>query len=145
MRTTNQVSIYCVFFENGRYFYILVKRNKDRGGFWQPLTGGEEDFDKGDLLETVVRETREELGIVVAKEQIFKIPYSFKFIDRDGIERTEYCFGVIIPMGIKNGINLSDEHTAIIYASELEYLRSLLKFEENRIGLNEFSKLIVKK
>jgi len=138
MRTTNQVSIYCLFRENGRNFYILVKRNEKRGGFWQPPTGGEEDVDKGDLFQTVIRETKEELGINITKKQIRKIPYSFQFIDKDEVQRIEYCFGVILSSKQKEKIRLSKEHTAIIYATNIEYLKSLLKFKENRIALDKF-------
>lgn len=138
MRTTNQVSIYCMFQENRRIFYILVKRNEKRGGFWQPVTGGEEDIDKGDLFQTVIREVKEELGINITKKQILKLPYSFRFIDKDGIQRTEQCFGVILSSRQKEKIRLSDEHTSILYTTEIEYLKSLLKFEENRIGLDKF-------
>ncbi|MEK7499944.1 MAG: NUDIX domain-containing protein, partial [Patescibacteria group bacterium] len=91
MRTTRQVAIYCVLRENNRDFYILVKRNEKRGGFWQPLTGGEEDFDN-DIYQTVIREINEELGIDVARENILDISHSFKFEDKDGVERTEQCF-----------------------------------------------------
>ena len=35
-------------------------------------------------------------------------------------------------------ISLSKEHTAIIYGTDVEYLKSLLKFEENRIALDKF-------
>lgn len=143
MRTTNQVSIYCVFPENDRYFYILAKRNEKRGGFWQPLTGGEEDFDNGNLLKSVIRETKEELGIDITERQITEIPYSFKFTDKAGVEHTEYCFGVMLTPENKSKIYLSDEHMAIIYATEVEYLKSLLKFEENRIGLDKLDQLIV--
>ncbi|MCD6500724.1 NUDIX domain-containing protein [bacterium] len=138
MRFPNQVSVYCLFCETGRNFYILAKRNKKRGGFWQPITGGEEDIDKGDLFQTVIRETKEELGIEITKKQIWKIPYSFQFIDKDGVQRTEYCFGVVLTSKQKEKIRLSKEHTAIIYGTDVEYLKSLLKFEENRIALDKF-------
>jgi len=137
MRTTNQVSIYPVFKEKGRTFFILVKRNEKRGGFWQPVTGGEEDFDKGDSLRTVIREVREEMGINVTKKQIWIIPYSFKFVDRDGVRRHEQCFGIRLSVSQKEKICLSKEHVAIIYSTDISYLKSLLKFKENRTGLNK--------
>jgi len=139
MRTSRQVAVYCVLPENGKNFYILLKRNKNRGGFWQPITGGEENFDNGDLLKTAIRETREELGIDIAESQIVEIPHSFKFIDQEGVEHTEKCFGTILPLEAKGQIRLSDEHTAILYGTDLDYLKSLLKFEDNRIGLEKFS------
>lgn len=138
MRTNNQVAIYCAFIEKGNDFYILVKRNKKRGGFWQPISGGEEDFDKGDFKKTVRREIKEELGINVSRKQIIKLPYSFKFIDKEGVEKFENCFGVILSLKQKRSICLSKEHTAIIYSKDKEYLKSLLKFKENQKGLEKF-------
>ena len=142
MRINNQVATYCAYKEKGRFFYILVKRNKKRGGFWQPITGGEEDFDKGDLIKTVIREIKEELGINVLRKQIVKLPYSFKFVCKEGIERTENCFGVILSLKQKKEIYLSKEHAAIIYSTDTRYLKSLLKFKENKIALGKFVKWI---
>jgi len=142
MRTTNQVAIYCMFQEGGRNFYILVKRNEKRGGFWQPLTGGEENFDKGDLFRTVIREVKEELSINIVKKQILKLPYSFQFIDRDKIQRDEQCFGVLLSPKQKEKIRLSDEHAAIICSVDIKYLKSLLRFKENRLGIEKFHQLL---
>lgn len=142
MRLTNQVAIYCTFKEGGRFFYILVKRNKKKGEFWQSITGGEEDFDKGDLIKTVIREVKEELKIVISKKQIVKLPYSFKFVCKEGVERTENCFGVILSLKQKKNISLSKEHTAIIYSNDPEYLKSFLKFKENQIALDKFVKWV---
>jgi len=138
MRTNNQVAIYCSFKEKKRFFYILVKRNEDRGGFWQPITGGEEDVDKGDLIKTVIREIKEELGIDIPRKQIIKLPYSFKFSDKEGVEKTENCFGVTLFLRQKKDICLSEEHTAMIYSSNPEYLKSMLAFKENQTGLEKF-------
>ena len=142
MRKNNQVAIYCSFRENDEIFYILIKRNEERGGFWQPITGGEEDFDQNDLTKTVIRETKEELGINISKKQIFQIPYFFKFTDKERIEKTEYCFGVFLSSKQKKGIRLSEEHTAIIYSKDPEYLKSLLEYKENKIGLKKFVELL---
>ena len=144
MRTTQQVAIYCAFREGGRIFYILLKRTPNRGSFWQPVTGGKEDFD-GHSFQAVIREVKEELGVDITKKDIFEIPHSFSFVDKEGIERQEQCFSVILPSGTKDKIRLSEEHTAIIYSTDVEYLKSLLKFEENRIGFDKFVQLLSKK
>lgn len=141
MRLKNQVAVYCAFKEKGRFLYIFVKRNKKRGGFWQPITGGEEDFDKKDLINTVVREVKEELGIDILKKQIFKINYSFKFFCKEKVERNENCFGVFFTLSQKRKIRLSKEHDAILYSTDTEYLQSLLKFEENKIAFAKFINL----
>ncbi len=142
MRTTRQVAIFCSMIENGRIFFILVKRHPSRGGFWQSLTGGEEDYDNNNLYTTVIRETKEELGLEITKTNILEIPYSFKFTDRDGIERSEHCFGVQIPLDQKSQMKLSDEHTAIIFSEDVEYLKSLMKYEQNKIALEKFQKIL---
>jgi len=93
MRKNIQVSIYCAFKEKGDIFYILAKRNKKRGGFWQPITGGEEDFDGNNLTNAVIREIKEELGINIPKNQIIKLPYSFQFIDKEGVKKLNTVLG----------------------------------------------------
>ncbi len=99
-----------------------------------------EDFDGNNLINTVTREVKEELGINVLEEQITKILYSFKFIDKEDVEKKEYCFGIILSLEQKKNIKLSEEHDAVIYSKNSEYLKSMLKFEENKIGLGKFIK-----
>lgn len=142
MRITNQVAIYCAFKENSRNFYILARRNPERGNFWQPLTGGEEDFDNHDLCKTVIREIKEELGVDIFEKDIINIDNNFSFTDKEGILRTETCFGVILNFDAKNKIILSAEHDSIIYSTDIEYLKSLMKYEQNCAGLEKFSKII---
>ena len=143
MRTTNQVAIYCAFKENGRNFYMLAKRIPERGGFWQAFTGGEEYFDNGDLLNTIIREIKEELGIKIKKEEIIKLEYSFSFKDKEGIVRNEECFGVLLSPENKQKISLSSEHDALIYSSDENYIKSMLKFEENKIAFEKFVRLLL--
>lgn len=140
MRTTNQAAIYCMFQENGRNFYVLAKRIPERGGFWQPFTGGEEDFDNGDLRKTVIRELKEEIGVVISEKDIINIDNNFSFTDKDGVLKTETCFGVILKTEIKNAINLSSKHDSLIFSTDIEYLKSLMKYEQNRAGLEKFNK-----
>jgi 8-oxo-dGTP pyrophosphatase MutT (NUDIX family) len=142
MRTSQQVAVYCVVPENERDFYILVKRSRKRGGFWQPLTGGVEDFD-GSPLKAALRETKEELGISLSEKDVVPLPYSFTFT-KEGRVRHEQCFGAVIPLHLKKNITLSPEHNAIIYSSDVEYLKSLLTYKENAEGLESFRKILEK-
>ena len=144
MRTTNQAAIYCMFKENNRNFYVLAKRNPERGNFWQPFTGGEEDFDNNNLLKTVIREIKEEIGIDISEKDIINIDNNFSFTDKEGVLRTETCFGVILKLENKNLINLSPEHDSIIYSTDIEYLKSIMKYEQNRAGLEKFNEIINK-
>jgi|SRR3989344_4773283 len=142
MRTTNQIAIYCVFKENNQNFYILAKRIPERGGFWQPFTGGEEDFDNGDLYKTVIRELKEEIGIDISEKDIININNNFSFTDKEGVLRTETCFGVILKPEIKNIINLSLEHDSLVFSTNVEYLKSLMKYEQNKVGLEKFNAIV---
>lgn len=41
------------------HYFKISARIPKRGGFWQALTDGEEDFDNKDLYNTVIREIKE--------------------------------------------------------------------------------------
>ena len=138
-----QVAIYCALLESSTPLYILVKRTTERGDFWQPLTGGVEDFDHTPRA-AAVREAKEELGITISGKQIIDLAFSHKYCDPKRGEITEKCYGVILRPELKNLIRLSDEHTSIIYSSDVQYLKSIMKYEANRAGLERFVSRLTK-
>ncbi len=80
-----------VYFQNPQtrvYSFLILKTRPERGGFWQPVTGGVEK-DEG-LPEAALREAQEETGIVF-KEGPDPIAYQFEY-QNHGEKFTEYGF-----------------------------------------------------
>ena len=72
------------------YSFLILKTRPDRGGFWQPITGGVEK--KEGLPEAALREVQEETGIAF-KEKPEPIGHQFEFESR-GDQVTEYGFSL---------------------------------------------------
>lgn len=114
--------------------FLALHRTSERGGFWQPMTGGVEDYDT-DLMATVRREAGEELGFT--DEQIVALralDYQFSFPDDDGVTLTEHVFGVEVARD--TDVVLSDEHDEHRWDSP-EAIRELFRWPENREALDE--------
>lgn len=87
------------------YEFLILKRNKENNGIWQPVTGKAE---KGETtLETAKREIKEETGLSDFS-RIIDLEYSFKFKNKHG-EFEEYTFGFEVSPRIEE-ISLSSEH-----------------------------------
>lgn len=113
--------------------FLALHRTPDRGGFWQPLTGGVEDYD-ADLPSAVRREAGEELA--VSDEQIVsvaRVNYEFSFPDDAGVTLTEYAFGLELAKDVE--VRLSDEHDALQWDSP-DAVRALFKWRENQEALD---------
>jgi 8-oxo-dGTP pyrophosphatase MutT (NUDIX family) len=141
MRTNNQIAVFFTFKDLGINKYLLVKRTQKRGGFWQAVSGGEEDFDNGDLLNTAVRETKEELDLDISKDRIQDLmcDHEFEVPGRGTIH--ESFFGVILDPSEMKNIRLSDEHDNLVWSGDIEYLKGLIPFQKCREALEHFSQL----
>lgn len=87
---------------------LMLKRTKERSGYWQPVCGGIETSELA--YETAIREVSEETGIT-NYEYIEKLPFEFKYQEpKNGIEMNmeDVCFLMII--NTKYDIRLSNEH-----------------------------------
>lgn len=136
MRLTIQVEV-IVFRENCGLEFLLLKRNKNRGDFWQPVTGGIEEGETPE--EAVFRELFEETQL--KKEDVVKILdkiHSFSFIS-DGRKIEELVFGIKIKPDSK--IILSEEHTERKWVG-LEEALSLLKWETNKEAFINLNKIL---
>ena len=90
--------------------FLLLRRTRDKGGFWQPVSGGLEEGET--LREALLRELVEECGL---KEPITIIEdvHRFLFTEQDSlwpgtVNMTEFVFGVEAPEGFEP--DLSSNH-----------------------------------
>ena len=69
------IQVEAILFRNneGEIEFLILKRKKERGGFWQPITGGLEDDET--LMEALRREIKEETGITNYERIIENVHY----------------------------------------------------------------------
>jgi len=106
--------------------FLIAKRTPERGGFWQPLTGGVE---VGEDFETAVRrELGEEFGLT-APLSVEPLDFRFSYVMKDGHFLNEEVFSVEIDSA--SHITLSDEHTEYQWCSQAE-AEKLVLWDDNR-------------
>jgi 8-oxo-dGTP pyrophosphatase MutT (NUDIX family) len=126
-----------VFRRNGsKLEFLLLKRRKEFGGFWQPLTGGNEDEES--LIETLKRELREETGIEEIKRIIENVHY-FEWIDNSNNLIKEYCFGVEVSPSCE--VKLSKEHDDFKWC-DFEEAMKLLKWDGNKVAIFRLNEIL---
>jgi len=135
MKTGKQVEVFCFRQRKNGVQYLLLKRVLERGGFWQPITGGNEERET--LTETVIREILEETGIE-NPERIIETSFSFTFTDH-GHNHEEFVYGVKVDPDTK--VTLSDEHNEYKWVDQV-VAQKLLVWDGNKKGLEALTKLI---
>ena len=134
---TTQVEVIVFKIINDKISFLLLKRNEQRGGFWQPVTGGVEEGES--LIEAVNRELREETGITKYSRIIENLHY-FEFKSEGYGELKEYVFGVEIDSD--TAIKISSEHTEMKWC-DLDEALTLLKHDSNKVGFRKISHLML--
>lgn len=120
----------------GKPLFLLLKRQPDRGGFWQPVTGG---VDEGEVfLEAAKRELLEETGIGGVLQWFEEVHY-FEFESIGFGWTKEYVFAAQV--GEAQEAVISDEHSQMRWCSLPEAL-DLLKYESNRVGFRKVGELV---
>lgn len=133
---TTQVEIIVFKIVNKEILFLLLKRTMERGGFWQPITGGVHKDEP--LLVAAERELKEETT-VSNYIKIYSDVYYFEFQSEGYSILKEYVFGVqIAPETI---IQISSEHTDMQWCNFAEALK-LLKYESNKTALEKLYSLI---
>lgn len=116
--------------------FLLLKRQPDRGGFWQPVTGGVEKGEE--LLTSALREMEEETGIDHYVRVLENLHY-FEFEANGGHGWTkEYVYGVQVHEDAESVI--SGEHSEQKWCF-LEEALELLKYETNKVGFRKVEAL----
>ena len=131
-----QVEVIIFKVTNGEPLFLLLKRAPDRGGFWQPVTGG---IEKGeDFKESALREMEEETGISEPIKILENIHY-FEFEPNGGHGwAKEYVFGIQVSEDAEAVI--SPEHTHQKWCTLNEAL-DLLKYETNKVGFRKIGEI----
>lgn len=133
---TTQVEVIVFKVVDKQILFLLLKRNPQKGGFWQPVTGGVNKNEP--LSEAVTRELREETSITDYLK-IYDDIYYFEFQSEEYGILKEYVFGVkIVPETV---IQISAEHTAMKWCT-LEEALDLLKYDSNKIAFQKLYSLI---
>lgn len=134
MKTGEQIEVVIYKLENSIPKYLILKRTSQRGGFWQPVTGG---IEVGESPEQAVeRELKEELGI----DNRFPLTniYSFNFTE-DGVTHKEYVYA--IEADPSQVIKLSNEHERYLWLDENAAVE-ILKWPGNKEAIRRLSKIL---
>jgi dATP pyrophosphohydrolase len=120
-----------VFYKKGDVpYYLLLKRVKERGGFWQPVTGGLEEGES--IQECMFRELREETGLECST--LMDPKFTFEFKDGEGKVLTEHVFG--LPLANEVQVTISGEHSEFKWV-RLEEALHLLKWDTNKKAIEK--------
>jgi len=132
--------VFVFTYHDGVYYFLLLHRRPERGGYWQPITGSQEDIDET-ITDTAFRETQEEAGIVSAQvSSVLSDIYRFSFTctdDAGDVSYEEHAFGfeVFFDTRItleKNHCNEHDDWRWFSYSRA----RDILKWDDNRHALD---------
>ena len=119
--------------DNKKHF-LLLKMRKDRGGFWQNVTGGvdtDENFDEAALREAIEETAIEKINILNFKS----LNYRFEFHDRWDNDVIEEVFSLEAKERWDVIIDPS-EHTEFKWVSEEILDETSVHFETNFKAIN---------
>ncbi len=120
-------------------YFLLLRRSQDRGGFWQPVSGGIEGNE--DSMQAVKREIFEETGIKSDIRLIdLELSYEYEAIKNNvSMKMRDICFGAEIPD--VTSVNLSNEHAAYRWYKK-EEVYTYLNWKNIRFAFEKLIHLI---
>jgi len=110
---------------------LVLKRNPQKGGFWQTISGGigPSEF----LSQGALRELQEETGIHGNRERLHPVHFQFSFMGEEGYELNEYIFTYQIQD--TDAIRFSHEHEEYDFLSVSE-AKERVNYESNKTILD---------
>jgi dihydroneopterin triphosphate diphosphatase len=131
-----EIIIYKVI--NNEPLFLLLKRIPEKGGFWQPVTGGVHENES--LASAAKRELFEETQIDNFINFLSDVHY-FEFNDGTGALK-EYVYGVEVDE--TTDAKLSPEHTEKKWC-KIKNVLELLKYDSNKDAFKKLYKLLMTK
>lgn len=110
---------------------LVLKRSKERGGFWQTITGGVRPGEF--ILNAAKREISEEIGIRLDDDDLLYTGFSYSFIGSDGYRLREYVLGCRI--SDEAMVRISEEHDNFKWVNWRE-AKKYMKFLENQQAID---------
>jgi 8-oxo-dGTP pyrophosphatase MutT (NUDIX family) len=121
MKKETSAGIVVFFKENSKFQYLLIQYNKKNEGYWGLPKG---HIEKGEtLIETAIRETKEETGLNVKPMDGFMktIEYTFKQ-NNDLIKKTVYFY---VGESDTKEVKISHEHLDFVWLSYSDAIKKL--------------------
>lgn len=128
-----QVHIYRPDGPGGAPLFLVVQKPRERGGFWQPVTGNAEKHER--FIQTARREVMEETGLtdLLSCNKIGE--FTFEKSDQ------KYQEAIFVAESGSANINLSKEHVAYKWL-DFTGARKLIHFESNKTALDTVMKYL---
>jgi len=124
---------------NPELYFLLLKRSQNRGGFWQPVSGGVEKFEQP--IQSVKREIFEETGIKdIIRIVDLDISYDYECIKNNvKMRMKDICYGVELDK--IEPVKLSEEHSMFKWCKK-EEVENYLNWKEILVSFEKLNKII---
>lgn len=120
---------------------LLLQRNPQKGGFWQPVTGGREPDET--IHQAAERELHEELGITFDDcSAVIDDNYEFQFSDKHQGKTRTFTENVLAVILHNDAVIIrSSEHVDERWLTPVDAV-ALLKYDTNKASVGHYATLI---